>query len=303
MTLAGRKLAFLIATLSAAMLTIGCPPPPPPPSADEILRALSYAVLQPDTTCAELRQDFNLEDLPVVDNPGEVDIPYAEYEVAAPDGQALRVWYMPVDSPKGLVVVSSGNSGSMACYLFTARLLTADGWSVITYDYEGFGGSSGSADLLSLRGDLEAVIDWAVTRTGSPQLTLFGMSLGTIPTVAAAVDRPDAVNAVILDSPVALDREIERFANLVHGQAREIIAVLEPWLMTDSIVAAMTQPALVFLHSADKVTPPSTVQLMLQNAGSAVQVVEFEGLGHAAGQFLRTEEYNADLVAFLGQVW
>jgi pimeloyl-ACP methyl ester carboxylesterase len=303
MSVAGRKRMLVVGTCAATVLIIGCPPPPPPPSADEILKALSYAVLQPQTTCDELRQDFNLEDLPVVDDPGEVNIRYEEFAVPAWDGEVLRVWYMPVDRPQGLVVVSPGNSGSMACYLFTARLLTDDGWSVVMYDYEGFGGSSGSADLLTLRDDLEAVIDWALAQTGSPQLTLFGMSLGTIPTVAAAVDRPDVVNAVILDSPVALDREIERFAYLVRGRSDRIIAALEPWLVTDNVIGALAPPALVFVHSEDKVTPPSTIELMLRNAHGAVEVVKFEGLGHAAGQFLRTEEYNADLVAFLEQVW
>jgi pimeloyl-ACP methyl ester carboxylesterase len=303
MMAAGRKLACTVGTTLVAVSLTGCPPPPPPPTPDEIIAALSYAVLQPETTCEELRQDFGLEDLPVVDNPGEVGIAYQEFQVPARDGEVLRVWYMPVDDSQGTVVVSPGNSGSMACYLFTSRLLTADGYSVVTYDYEGFGGSSGTASLLTLRDDLEAVIDWTVAQTGTAHLTLFGMSLGTVPTVAAAVDYPEVVNGVILDSPVSIDREVERFAYLIHGKSAQIIAVLEPWLLTDSVISAMVQPGLVFLHSDDNITPPSTVQVMLQNASPAVQVVEFEGLGHAAGQFLRTEEYNADLVAFLEQVW
>jgi hypothetical protein len=293
----------VVAVAVAALGIPGCPLPPPPPTPSEIKDALSYAVLQPETTCDELREDFDLYDLPIVENPGEVGIVYQEHAVAVPGGQILRVWYMPAQSSRGVVVVSPGNSGSMACYLFTARLLTTDGWSVVLYDYEGFGGSSGVADLFRLHGDLYAVIDWTLAETGSPQVTLFGMSLGTIPTVAVAVERPDVVNGVVLDSPVSLDQEIERFAVLVRGQAAAIIAVLEPWLMTDQLIRAMGQPALVFIHSEDQVTPPSTVQLMLGSVGAAVEVVEFEGLGHAAGQFLETERYNRHLVEFLERVW
>jgi pimeloyl-ACP methyl ester carboxylesterase len=259
--------------------------------------------LQPEMTCDQLRQDFDLYQLPVVENPGQVGIAYEEHAVPVHGGPILRVWYMPVEQSQGVVVVSPGNSGSMACYLFTAQLLTTDGFSVVLYDYEGFGGSTGTADLFRLRADLDAVIDWTLAQTGSPQLTLFGMSLGTVPTVAAAVERSDAINAVILDSPVSLDQEIERYAQQLGGRSAGIIAVLEPWLMTDNLIGAMRQPGLVFLHSADDVTPPSTVQPMLANAGAAVQVVEFEGLGHAAGQFLETARYNGHLTEFLGQVW
>ena len=303
MTVAAPKPGYAVAAAVVALLAAGCLPPPALPPPDEIMKALSYAVLQPETTCAELREDFDLTDLPLVENPGEVGIKYEEFEIPVPDGESLRVWYMPVATPRGIVVVSPGNSGSMACYLGTAVLLTHDGYSVVMYDYEGFGGSTGEADLLTLRSDLEAAIEWTLTKTGTPQVSLFGMSLGTIPAVAAAIDRPEAVNAVVLDSPVALDREIERFGFLVRGRSQEIIAVLEPWLITANIIAQMQQPTLVFVHGADNVTPPDTVAFLLQNATASLEIVLFEELGHAAGQFERTEEYNAHLDEFLSSVW
>jgi pimeloyl-ACP methyl ester carboxylesterase len=267
------------------------------------MKDLSYAVLQPETTCEQLREDFGLADLPAVDNPADVGMKYQEHRIPAPDGERLRVWYMPAAEPRGTVVVSPGNSGPMACYLFTARLLTSDDYSVVMYDYEGFGGSTGEPDLVTLRPDLEAVVQWARETTGSPQVTLFGMSLGSIPTVAAAIDLPGVVNAVILDSPVALGAEIERFGFLVRGRSQEIIAALEPWLITENVIEQMRQSTLVFMHGDDAVTPPDAVSLMLANAGAPIELVYFEGLGHAAGQFLQTDEYNSHLADFLSTVW
>ena len=303
MAVAAPKPGHAVAAAVVVLLAAGCVPAPPVPPPEEIRKGLSYVVLQPETTCEELRQDFGLADLPIVENPGEAGIKYEEFQVPAPDGASLRVWYMPVAAPRGTVIVSPGNSGPMACYLFTALLLTRDAYSVVMYDYEGFGGSTGEADLFTLHSDLEAVIEWTLTRTGTPQVSLFGISLGTAPTVAAAIDRPDVVNAVVLDSPFALDQEIERFGFLVRGRTQEIIAVLEPWLVTGNIIDQMQQPALVFVHSADEVTPPATVELMLSRITAPVELVRFEGLGHAEGQFERTDEYNAHLKEFLGQVW
>lgn len=303
MAVAAPKPGHAVAAAAVVLLAAGCLPPPPVPSPEEIRSGLSSVVLQPETTCEELRQDFGLTDLPIVGNPGEGGIKYEEFQVPAPDGASLRVWYMPVAAPRGTVIVSAGNSGSMACYLFTALLLTRDAYSVVMYDYEGFGGSTGEADLFTLHSDLDAVIEWTLTTIDTPQVSLFGMSLGTVPTVAAAIDRPDVVNAVVLDSPLVLNQEIERFGFLVRGRTQEIIAVLDPWMVTDSIIDEMQQPALVFVHSADEVTPPATVELMLSRITAPVELVQFEGLGHAEGQFLRTEEYRSHLDAFLASVW
>ena len=295
----------LRATAALAPLLVvgtGCPAPPLPPP-EEILKALSYAILQPQTSCAELRDEFGLLDLPLVSNPGEVGIDYEQHLVVAPDGQALRLWYMPAPADRGWVIVSAGNTGPMECYLFTARILTGLGWSVVMYDYEGFGGSGGEPDLQTLRPSLETVLDWTLEQSGAKQVSLFGMSLGSIPTIAVASDRPEQVNAVILDSPVALAQEIERFGFLVRGRSKEILAVLDPWMVTEVAIAGMHQPMLVFIHEQDVVTPPGQVVLLLQRAPGPTRLVLFTGLGHAAGQFLRTVQYSANLNEFLTSVW
>jgi hypothetical protein len=292
-------LALLAGT---TLVATGCflrPLPPP----EEILRVLSYAILQPETTCAELRADFGLEDLPLVDTPDQIGISYEEHRLPTSDGQTLRVWYMPANDQKGVVVVSPGNTGPMPCYLFTAWLLTQTGWTAVMYDYQGFGGSSGQPDLRALRSDLETVVEWVLAETGTGQVTLLGMSLGAIPSVAVAVDRPELVNAVVLDSPVAMGIEIQRFQFLVGGRSEQIIAALDAWLLTENIIDQMRQPVLVFLDEQDTVTPAAAVELLYEQAGGPKQLVRFAGLGHAAGQFVRTDEYRTELDDFLEDVW
>jgi uncharacterized protein len=298
------KSRLAVALLSLSLSVLGCVPTDKPlPSADEIRQAVSYAALQPETTCAELRDDFGIDSLPLVDTPDQIGIAYREYQIPTPNREILRVWHMPIEHATGTVIVSPGNSGSMACYLLTAQLLTKDGYSVVIYDYEGFGGSSGQPALETLKRDLETVLDWTLAQTGAAEVTLFGMSLGSIPTVAVAIERPDVVNAVILDSPVALGLEIERFDFLVRGRSAEIIAVLEAWLLTEEIIAEMNEPLLIYMDGKDPVTPPAQVAVLLERAPGPIDLVYFDGLGHAAGQFAHTDEYNAHLAAFLATVW
>lgn len=296
---------MLSVTLAAwAGLISGCIPPPLPP-ANEILAGLSYAIFQPETSCEELRDDFGLAGLPVANDPGEVGIDFEQVRLPMPDGESLRVWYMPAEDPRGLVIVSPGNTGSMACYLFTVRLLHNAGYSAVLYDYEGFGGSSGVPAIDTTRDNLAAVLDWALAYSGAEHVTLFGMSLGSIPSVAVAIEQPDVVNGLVLDSPVALGTEIERFRRLIRGRSDEVIGVLRqvaPWLLLEDTIEQLDQPLLVYLHGQDLVTPPETVELLYDLAPGPKQLVRFDDLGHAGGQFLRTTEYTYYLETFLADL-
>lgn len=260
-------------------------------------------MLNPEISCEQLRDDFDLVGLPITDDPAEAGMRYEEYWVPAPDGETLRVWYLPVENPHGVVVISPGNTGPMSCYLFTGRILTEGSWDVVIYDYEGFGGSTGEALLRTLRDDLSTVVAWTRATTGFPQVTLFGMSLGSIPAVAVAVGQPSDVNAVVLDSPIALATEIERFDVFVYGQSEEVIAALEPWMDSENSIADLHQPLLVFLHELDSVAPPEAVDALFNAAGGPKQLVRFPELHHARGQFVRTDEYRRHLVDFLNSVW
>jgi acetyl esterase/lipase len=283
----------------------GCLPAasPPMPTQEEVLATLSAAVLAPETTCQQLQEEFELTALDLAASPADVGLAYEEHMVVADDGYELPVWYMPVDDPRGVAVVSHGSAGTMACYLFTAQLLADLGWSVVFYEYRGFGGTPGSPQLEATRDDLHAVVQWTRERTGAARVTLMGLSIGAVPTVAVAVRSPEWVGAVVLDSPVALGPEIERFDFLINGQGEAFTSQLPQWMLTEEIINRMEQPLLVFTHELDVITPPQTVTLLFLLAGGPKTIVGFSGVNHAAGQFEDTDRYVAELDHFLTRVW
>ncbi len=295
------------ATLSAAVvvtcfLTGGCGPSAIPSPA-EVLALLNALILDPGTSCAELRDHYGLHNLPLVNDPGDLGLAFEEDGVPNVLGEQLRVWYIPAAAERGVVVVSNGSSGAMQCYLHAAWLLTQMGWTVIMYDYTGFGASSGTASLHTLIPDLTAVTEWAVVRSGRSQVTLLGVSLGTIPSVAVAAERPEWVNAVVLDSPVALGDQIERFGVPLRLPVDEILTSLDPALITERTVFRVRQPLIVFLHGHDRVTTPPQVRKIFARAPGVKELVEFAGLPHAMGQYLATEQYVNRLEPFLAEVW
>jgi pimeloyl-ACP methyl ester carboxylesterase len=273
------------------------------PSANDLLSLVTYAALVPDAPCEELKSAFNLEHLPVVDYPDQIGLPFVEHFVPTARGHVLRTWHMPATVRRGTVIVSMGAASDMPCYLFTARLLHDLGYEVVMYEYQGFGQSSGDADIQSLPGDLEAVLDWTLSKTGQEQVTLFGMSIGSLPSIAVAVEHPDKVNAVVLDSPVALGAELRRFDVFFRGQREAVIDLMDPSLFSDDVIRELNQPLLVYLHEADIVTPPPTVELLFERAAGPKELYRFPDLGHAEAQFYATGYYVDRLANFLDSVW
>ena len=299
------KMRTLAGVLVTLLVTNSCVPAPEIPAVtrDELSLVLSEVVFDPEMTCAELREAFNVEHLPLVDTPDEVGLAYEEHWLPTAGDGLLRVWYLPTALDRGVVALSQGSFGAMPCYLFHARMLAHNGWAVVMYEYRGFGGSDGEPDVNMLKGDLAAVVDWACGYTGREQITLMGISLGAIPSVAVAVEYPEAVNAVVLDSPVAMGEMIERLEFALRNQTQLFIDRLAPDLVSEDLIERMQQPLLVFVGDEDKLTTPASIQLIYDRAAGPKQIVYFPGVGHAREPFRDTGTYTYHLETFLSTVW
>ncbi|MBU0617413.1 MAG: lysophospholipase [Planctomycetes bacterium] len=304
MIVASRFRTIRVASVTIA-LVCACAPVPAieTPTTDELGQFITNLLLRPEITCELLRATFAVEYLPIVETPDQAGMTYEEHWVSTEDGELLRVWYLPTRLDRGTVVFSLGASGAMPCYLFVTRLLVHNGWSVVMYEYRGFGASSGEPNVNALHTDLAAVLDWTVDYTGEEKVTLFGVSLGTLPSVAVAVDRPDIVNAVVLDSPASMGLEVARFARALRDQTQAIIDQLASPLVPEELAAALEQPLLVFLSELDWITPPWSVQIIYERAAGPKELVTFIELGHAAGPYHDTGTYTFHLERFLSRVW
>ena len=137
-------------------VSLGCVPLVPE---GVFLRLASDFALDPTKTCDELKEDFNVPRLTTVADPGGIGLEFEEAYVANAAGHLLRVWYIPNPESRGTIVLSNGAVGEIACYLLIPLMLHGEGWSFVMYDFQGFGGSGGTANLVSLYGDLGAVLD------------------------------------------------------------------------------------------------------------------------------------------------
>lgn len=286
---------------------VGCVPPPPPippPANSKALDAvLTTLLLDPNVTCEELRAAFQLEHLPLVDHPGQIGLDYNEIFVMADQQFALRVWDIRTRLNRGTVIYSIGAVGELPCYLFLASLLADNGWSVVMYEYRGFGRSTGEPDLEALDDDLSAVVDYVLATRPLERVTLLGVSIGTIPTIAVAVQRPQDVNAVILDSPVALGELLRGFEWVLRDQTQTFIDLAPPELLSEELIGELPGPLLMFAGTSDKLTRFDVMSDLFDRAPEPKVLAAFPGVGHARARFDDTGRYVAELERFLSDVW
>lgn len=299
-----RRTRLILAAGGALLIACagGCGSVAVPPT-DDLVNGLSALLLDPGRNCEELRSAYGVHYLPVVETPADAGIDFEQHFIATADQNVLHVWYLPTQLDRGAVILSIGSASSMACYLFVAKLLTRNGWSVVIYEYQGYGLSTGRPSLATLAADLESVLDWTLSRTGRDRATLMGISLGTIPSVAVAARRPDAVNGVILDSPVALGEELLRFDPLFGGNAAALAARLMPDLLAEERIREVHQPLLVYLHELDILTTPQQTELIFDRAPGTKRLVRFANLSHAKGPYFSTDVYLYHADTFLASIW
>ena len=122
---------------------------------------------------------------------------------AAPDGACLHAYYFSLPGAKKTALVSHGKGGVLQHRLPLAYMLIQAGCSVFLYDYEGYGESTGTANLTNVCQDCEAAFDYLTSRlrVNPANIILYGESMGT--GVSCEVSRHRPAGALILQSGFA----------------------------------------------------------------------------------------------------
>jgi hypothetical protein len=118
------------------------------------------------------------------------------------DGLRLAGWFAsPAQSNRATVIVFNGNAGDRSSRAPLAAALTQAGFSVLLFDYRGYGRNPGDPSEQGLVADARAARQYVSTRgdVDPSRLVYFGESLGTAVAVALAVEQPPA--ALVLRSP------------------------------------------------------------------------------------------------------
>jgi fermentation-respiration switch protein FrsA (DUF1100 family) len=122
-------------------------------------------------------------------------------KITTAGGKKISALYLPNPAAKFTLLVSHGNAEDLGDDRYWLEDLRHAGFSVLAFDYEGYGTSEGKPSEKALYEDEAAAYEYlAVTlKTPPDRIIIFGRSVGTGPATYIAARRPSA--GLILQSP------------------------------------------------------------------------------------------------------
>jgi uncharacterized protein len=214
------------------------------------------------------------------------------------DGLELGGWFFPADGTEGrAVLVCNGNAGNRSHRVLLAEALRDRGWSVLLYDYRGYGGNPGRPSEEGLAKDASAALSWLADRddVDADRIAYLGESLGAGVAAGLAAEMPPA--ALVLRSPFTSLVDLGR----VHYPFLPVGALLWDRFPVVEHVRSYDGPVLVVWGEADTIVPPDQSGAVAEAAHRSRHVV-IAGADHNDPALLDGEEFVEAVVGFLAEL-
>ncbi len=246
--------------------------------------------------------------------PGDLAIEAVEFLSVS---GALRGWFMAGRPGGGAVVLMHGVYGNRLTMMRRARMLNGIGFSVLVFDFQAHGESTGARitfGYLEAR-DADAAVAFMRKRLPAERLGIVGSSLGG----AAALlgPAPLAVDALVLEAvypeigaaianrvrfflgPVVGDVSAEPLSYLFQLLLGPILGVRPIDLRPIDRIGEVRVPLLVASGTRDNRTPLSEAKDLFARAREPKTFWAVEGAGHIDLEAYAPEEYRRQVVPFL----
>ena len=131
--------------------------------------------------------------------PRELGVEHEPLSIVTHDGERLRGWALRHATPRAWVIYFHGNGGNLSIWAPILVGVAQQGYSVLAYDYRGYGLSTGRPTERGLYRDVDAIVEqaWSGPEPRMP-VVYWGRSLGTAMAAYAATLR--APDGLILES-------------------------------------------------------------------------------------------------------
>ncbi len=112
--------------------------------------------------------------------PRAAGLDYEEVMLQTADGIKLHGWWVPVRQPRGAVLIMHGNAGNISHRIGYLTMFSRLGYSVLVFDYRGYGKSDGHPDEEGTYRDAEAAWQHLTVARKVPvrDIVMVGESLG-----------------------------------------------------------------------------------------------------------------------------
>ncbi|MFN7973077.1 MAG: alpha/beta hydrolase [Acidobacteriota bacterium] len=222
-------------------------------------------------------------DRTVASTPSAVRLDYEDVTFTSADGETLTGFWIPApERPSlGSVLYCHGNGGNIGHTLRMARLLVDRGFDVLTFDYRGFGRSTGTPSELGTYRDARAAVATLLARPGvdAARVIYVGESLGGAVALELAVEKPP--RALVLQSTFTSIRDEQR----LHYPRIPRILVPDIYPSVRRI-GNLKCPVLIVHGDRDRTVPVTQGRALFEAAPGAKRLEILPGAHHG----LRNEE-------------
>jgi len=194
----------------------------------------------------------------------------------AAEDQTLSAWHVHPQAPaKGTCVVHfHGNAQNMTAHAYGSYFLAQAGYRLITFDYRGYGASTGRPSIDGIIADgriaLERAFDLA--RAEGEPVFGFGQSMGAFCLAHQLPDFPDLAGAIF-------EAGLTSFFDLFTQSFPEMECTV-PHRPTTEPLSQSAVPKLFIHGTDDMVVPTAHSQAMYDAAADPKELLILPGVGH-----------------------
>jgi fermentation-respiration switch protein FrsA (DUF1100 family) len=206
-----------------------------------------------------------------------------DLHIPSSNGTKLHAWLFRNPNCKYVIVVSHGNAGNLSDRGALADDLLQLGFSVLLYDYQGYGLSEGEPSIRNVCDDGLAVYDYLHNERnyGGDSIILYGESLGCAVACNTSANRP--CRALILQSGFSSLKQISSEKFLIF-KAYPSALFPKPSLDNASILKQIHPPLLLLHGEHDTTVPPSHSKQLFAVASDPKRIVLLPNSGHFVAQ-------------------
>jgi len=228
--------------------------------------------------------------------PADLGLPYEWVALETEDGARLSAWWVPADSPRGVLLFCHGNAGNISDRLDSIRIFNRLGLSLFIFDYRGYGRSSGRPSEQGTYRDAEAAWNYLIrVRQEDPhKIVVFGRSLGGA--VAVWASQAHKPRVLILESTFTSLREAAR--DRLPGLFVKFF--VPDQYRTLQYLTMVHCPVLVLHSRDDEIIPFRHGEALYAAANGPKEFVEIRG-SHNRGFLDSQPLYEAALDSFLSK--
>ena len=228
---------------------------------------------------------------------------YHEAKLETSDGEALNYWVIvPKGEKIGTILHFHGNAQNISAHFLFVAWFSEFGYEVISFDYRGYGQSSGKPTREGLNIDGKAMIELLESRK-APYF-IVAQSLGgavAIPAIASAASTN--LKGLVLDSTFASYRGIARCKLAQHPITWALQWPLS-YLVTDDLspidsVSDLKVPILQYQSEKDQVVPFEQGRKLFDSFKEEQIFVSLKRNGHTTAFLPPFKPYHDDLLAWL----